>query len=591
MKNLTVLAILLMLVAGLFADIPRVPEWSKGAVWYQIFPERFRNGDTSNDPDTASMEGTWPYYVPENWQIIPWGDQWYKMQPWETADQHKQIRRYGGDLQGIIDKLDYVKDLGVNALYLNPIFESPSLHKYGCTMYRHVDNNFGPNPVKDIEIWNNENPGDPATWQWTTADELFLTLIEECHNRNMKIIIDGVFNHTGIPFWAFQDIKENGKDSKYVDWFVVKSFDDPATPENEFDWDGWYGVKDLPEILEDDMGPKEGFRNHVKSIVERWGDPNGDGDPSDGIDGWRLDVAEKVDLDFWKDFRKWVKGVNPNAYIVGEVWWEDFGANEMFNADPWLQGDAFDAVMNYRFGDAMLKAFVDNEWHIKPSELEKLLGFMKENYNIENQYVLQNLMASHDTERFGSQLLNPDRTIDHGANMNHEEGFSTRKPSTENYEIQKLITVFQNTYPGASFIYYGDEIGMWGADDPGCRKPMIWDDIIYENESLDHKGQPQEEDIVEINNDLLKFYKKVTTLKNENPCLKTGDLKMVVIDDELELYGFDRTLDGNTIRSIYHLADGKVKIPKKLIKKWKPILSLNGTKKSFDGKGCLILRK
>lgn len=581
----------LLLITSLFADVPRVPAWAKGAVWYQVFPERFRNGDPSNDPDSASMEGTWPYNVPEKWQIIFWGDQWYKMQSWETTDQHKQLRRYGGDIQGIIDQLDYLNELGITALYLNPVFESPSLHKYGCSMYHHIDNNFGPDPAKDIEIWLQETPEDPATWQWTTADKLFLKLIDECHKRDMKIIIDGVFNHTGIPFWAFQDIKENGKESEYVDWFVVKSFDDPDTPEDEFDWDGWYGVKDLPEIFEDNQGPKEGFRHHIKAIVERWGDPNGDGDPGDGIDGWRLDVAEKVDLDFWKDFRKWVKAVNPNAYIVGEVWWEAFEKGKMFNAAPWLEGDAFDAVMNYRFGDAMLKAFVDQEWHAKPSELDQLLGFMRENYHPENQYVLFNLMGSHDTERFASQLINPDRLIDHGANMQWEIGFDTRKPEQDDYEIQKLITVFQNTYPGGSFIYYGDEVGMWGADDPDCRKPMVWSDISYENETINYEGNPQPEDIVEVNRDLLDFYKKIIALRNNNLCLKTGDFKLIIADDDLELYGFDRTWNGKSIRSIFHLAEGEVKIPKNLVKKWRPVLSLKGNKKSISGKGCLIMKK
>ncbi len=591
-------AIILLILVVLFLQryqqqVPRVPQWSKEAVWYQIFPERFRNGDTSNDPDANSLKGTWPYYIPDNWQVISWGEQWYDLRPWETPEQHKQSRRYGGDIQGIIDKLDYLQDLGVTALYLNPVFESPSLHKYGCTMYRHIDNNFGPDPAKDEKIWSQETPDDPGTWQWTTADKLFLKLIDECHQRDMKIIIDGVFNHTGIPFWAFQDVMKNGKDSKYADWFVVEQYDDPATEENEFKYAGWNNVQDLPEILEDEQGPKEGFRQHIKHIVERWGDPNNDGDPSDGIDGWRLDVAEKVDLDFWKDFRQWVKAVNPDAYIVGEVWWEDFMQNEMFDASPWLGGDAFDAVMNYRFGDAMLKAFVDEEMTVSPSELDELLGFVRQHYHEDNQYVLMNLMGSHDTERFASMLINPDRTIDHGANMNYETNFDTRKPGPKARDIQKLILAFQFTYPGAPFVYYGDEVGMWGADDPDCRKPMLWEDVEYEPETVDFHGNPQEKDIVAINYELKEFYQKIIDLRNQHESLKTGDFEMVVIDDETGLYGYDRTKNGETIRAIFNISEKNSAIPGELLQEnyWEPLLSLNYKDDQFLGQGCLILKK
>ena len=144
--------------------------WFHQAIWYQIFPERFRNGDPRNDPDPASLAGTWPYKVPAGWAVVPWTSDWYALQPWEKADgwgmnTNMQLRRYGGDLQGIIDELDYLKKLGVNALYLNPIFESPSLHKYGAAMYHHVDRHFGPDPAGDLTLYQQEDPGDPATWK------------------------------------------------------------------------------------------------------------------------------------------------------------------------------------------------------------------------------------------------------------------------------------------------------------------------------------------------------------------------------------------------------------------------------------------
>ena len=186
-----------------------VPEWAKKVVWYQIFPERFSNGDKTNDPAAIDMKGAWPYSIPSDWQIHPWTSDWYKLQSWEAETGHDfywnaGVRRFGGDLQGVINKLDYIRDLGITAIYLNPIFESPSLHKYDASMFHHIDNNFGPNPELDREIWELEDPGDPSTWKWTSADSLFLELIEECHDRNIKIIIDGVFNHVGTTFWAFR---------------------------------------------------------------------------------------------------------------------------------------------------------------------------------------------------------------------------------------------------------------------------------------------------------------------------------------------------------------------------------------------------
>jgi len=409
--------------------ISAVPHWAQDAIWYQIFPDRFYNGDSANDPTIETLDGTWPYEKQTNWNIMPWTSDWYKLQPWEKENSqgfyyNAQLRRYGGDIQGIIDKLDYLQNLGVNSLYLNPIFESASAHKYGATMYRHVDNNFGPDPEGDTVIWGQEIPDDPTTWQLTSADKLFLKLVQEVHKRNMHIIIDGVFNHVGLPFWAFKDVQEKGRDSKYADWFVIKSFDDPSTPENEFEYQGWYNIPDLPEIKEGEHGPCEGFRKHIHHIVQRWMDPNNDGDPSDGIDGWRLDVAEMVDMDFWRDFREWVRAINPDAFLTGEVWWENFPDNVMFDASPWLQGDVFDAVMNYRFADAMLKAFVDQKNQILPSQLDSLLNFVRTRYPEKNQRVLQNLMASHDTERFASMMANPDRWIDHASNLNYDQDFN-----------------------------------------------------------------------------------------------------------------------------------------------------------------------
>jgi len=171
-----------------------VPEWSKGIVWYQIFPERFRNGDSTNDPTYQSINGAWPHDTVLPWQVHPWSSDWYELQEYEQENGNDiwyniTRRRYGGDLTGIIEQLDYLKELGVGALYLNPVFMAPSHHKYDAACYHHADPFFGPDPLGDIELMKTEIPDDPETWVWTSADLSLLKLIEEVHNRDMKIIL------------------------------------------------------------------------------------------------------------------------------------------------------------------------------------------------------------------------------------------------------------------------------------------------------------------------------------------------------------------------------------------------------------------
>ncbi len=534
------------------SKVPRVPEWTKEAVWYQIFPERFSNGDKNNDPTPHDMEGAWPYKIPEGWQISPWTSDWYELQPWEKANGHDfywnaGVRRYGGDLQGIIDHLDYLKELGINAIYLNPVFESPSLHKYDTRMYHHIDNNFGPNPKEDEKIWSEENPGDPKTWEWTSADSLFLQLLNKAHQMGFKVIIDGVFNHVGTSFWAFQDVIKNQQKSKYKDWFIIKSFDNPKTPEDEFDYQGWNGVKDLPEIKKDPKtGLQKDFSKHIHAIVKRWMDPNGDGNPSDGIDGWRLDVAEKVSLRFWKTFRKWVKDINPNAYITGEIWWEDWPKNVMFNAAPWLQGNSFDGVMNYRFARAVKKFVIDQKEQITAEAFADSIEILKKEYSDDNFHAVQNLMDSHDVDRLESQIVNPDRWFDHKANPGQNSNYSASKPDKEQLMKQYLIAGIQFTMPGAPMIYYGDEAGMWGGDDPDCRKPMVWKNMNYNIEKTDPLGRPRKPDTVKFDQDLFNWYQKLILLRKENKTLSLGDLHFFLTDNNKKIVGYSRSSGNDT---------------------------------------------
>lgn len=568
MKKISIIFFTVLTVISIHAQkkSESVPSWAKKAIWYQIFPERFSNGDYSNDPKPDDMKGAWPYFIPEGWQNHPWTSDWYKLQPWEVKTEkdfywNAGVRRYGGDLQGVIDKLDYLKNLGINSIFLNPIFESPSLHKYDASMYHHVDNNFGPDPKKDSEIWSQENPSDPSTWKWTTADKLFLKLIKECHKRGMKIIIDGVFNHTGTQFWAFQDIVKNQQNSKYKDWYTIKKWDNLKTEANEFEYEGWLGVKDLPEIREDAKGLVTGPHEHVQAIVKRWMDPNGDGNPSDGIDGWRLDVAEMVNHNFWKEFRTWVKGINPDAYIVGEIWWEDWQNYKMMNAAPWLKGDQFDAVMNYRFVRALKNFVINRKDQIGSHGLIDSLNTLYKDYPTENNYVMMNLLDSHDVERVASMVVNPDLLYDHGGNPAQTKTFDVRKPNANERLIQKLIVGMQFTLPGAPHIYYGDEVGMWGGDDPDCRKPMVWKEFKYDTETTHPFGIQRPADEVKFNDDLFKWYKKIISIRNQNEVLSLGSVNFNYIDDQNKILGFTREYNEKKIFILLNNNAEKKSIP------------------------------
>ena len=505
-------------------------EWHQDAIWYQIFPERFANGDVSNDPSPASMKDTWPFVVPENWQVSPWTSDWYEMQPWEQDGNdfyhHAQLRRYGGDLQGILDKLDYLKDLGVNALYLNPVFESPSLHKYGAALYHHVDKHFGPHPDGDLAMFAEEDPADPSTWKWTAADKLFLTLIEEAHRRDMKIIIDGVFNHVGIPFWAFQRAKKEGPEGRFAKWFRIDGWDDPSTAEDEFVYHGWANVKGLPELRKDKNGPCADAKEHMHYVVERWMDPNGDGDPSDGIDGWRLDVAAEVPIEFWKELRGWVKAINPGAYLTGEIWWEDYQNHELANAAPWL-GLAFDGVMNYRFADAAFAFFHEPETHGNGVRFAEFLTKIHADYGYERALVLQNLLDSHDVARVASVVMNPTARLDHAASVKHQPDYHIGAPDAAGWRRLKQLAAFQFVSPGAPYIYYGTEAGMWGADDPDCRKPMVWPELTYASENV-HPGSRQVAmSPVKFDPELHAFYQKLTKLRRNGPIWRRGSFEIV----------------------------------------------------------------
>lgn len=556
-------------------ELSYVPEWSRQAIWYQIFVERFRNGDPTNDPTAKDIVGTYPDSVPATWKVTAWGQQWYKpddyfkQSPLPDQWNNLQLRRYGGDLQGVIDKLDYVKSLGVTAIYLNPLNDSPSLHKYDPRYWRHIDRNFGPDPQKDIELIKTENPVDPSTWKWTTADQLFLKLIEECHKRDLKVILDYSWNHTGKDFWAFNDVKEKGKESAYADWYEIESFDDPATADNEFKYNGWAGVQTMPEIKKDIIGThddvplkgnihSEQVKQYIFNISRRWLDPNNDDDPSDGIDGFRLDVAEKVPLGFWREYRKVVKDVNPDAYLLGEIWWKSW-PDELMLPTYYLQGDVFDATMNYRWYRPARHFFADAPESMKPSEFVAELNDKLQGIDTANLQAMMNLVASHDAPRVSTSLYNNGK-YKYQAKPWENKDYKIDKPDEHTRMIQKMLLIHQFTFIGSPHIWYGDEVGMWGSDDPGTRKPMVWPDIEYEDETLHPFGKKRKTDKVEQDTALLTFYKKLIQIRKDNPALISGDLTFSLVDDENRTFAYNRTYEKHEIVVAFNKSEKPKKI-------------------------------
>lgn len=564
------------------------PAWSSEVVWYQIFVERFRNGDPNNDPTPDDLIHAYPDAVPENWKITPWGHDWYKPDAWfNEVESDKfwdrlQLRRYGGDLQGVLDKLDYLQDLGITAIYFNPLNDAPSMHKYDPRHWRHIDRNFGPDPKADMATIASENPADPDTWKFTTADSLFLQVIDECHKRNIRIILDYSWNHTGKGFWALDDIRENGPESEFADWYDIESYDNPKTPEDEFHYKGWYGIKYLPEIKkaiigQDSVFPFEGnlhsqaVKNHIFAVAKRWLDPNGDGNPADGIDGYRLDVAAEIPLGFWPEFRKEVRNINPEAYLIGEIWWQEW-PDKLMEPQQFLSGDKFDAIMNYRWYRVARQFFAKGEPAIGPQSFVDSIHRIEEGIRLQNRKAMMNLTSSHDSPRTSTALYNKNQYKNNSkpyANPNYK----IDKPDAQTKVIQKMLLVQQFTYVGAPHIWYGDEVGMWGGDDPDCRKPMVWDDLTYETESTHPDGLERNVDVVEQDMELLSFIKQLIKIRTSNPVFINGDMEFILADDAKELLAYRRTMENVEAIVLFNLSDQDQQIKLDLKHQYKSLLN------------------
>ena len=569
-----------------------MPGWARGITWYQIMPERFRNGDPNNTPGAADQKYAWPHDHTSPLERHPWGSDWYRLQPYERRNGRDiwfnlQRRRYGGDLLGIIDKLDYLQDLGIGALYLNPVFQAPSHHKYDAVGYHHVDPAFGPDPEGDRTIIAREKPNDRTSWNWTSADELLLQLIEEVHQRNMYIILDGVFNHVGIASWAYQDILKHQQDSAFRDWMAVESWADgsrssvgteisaksdrPDASEGQagvseiaerihqyygnespfrpgFRVRTWEGFLELPEWREDRRGIVDGPRQYIFDITRRWMDPYGNGDTFNGVDGWRLDVAFCVKHPFWKAWRKHVRAINPQAYLVAEV------IDTVKKTFPYVKGDEFDAVMNYNFQFACNEFFIWNRNGISASQFAEKLEELMTAFPHPVPHAMQNLLGSHDTDRIASRIVN--RELGGGrrwweyyqCSKAENPDYDTRKPTQEERRVQKLMVLMQFTFPGAPMVYYGDEAGMWGANDPCCRKPMVWPDVAHEDEAVLPDGSPRPQaDSVVFDEELHDYHRTLIRLRNGRPALRHGNFNVLLADDRKEMLVFQRRTEDDEV--------------------------------------------
>ncbi len=365
------------------------PDWVKDAIFYQIFPDRFAKSERVEKP--------------------------HNLETWDSPPTTYGFK--GGDLLGVVEHLDYLVNLGINAIYFCPIFQSTANHRYHTHDYFNVDPILGGNAA-------------------------FKTLLDAAHARGIRIILDGVFNHASRGFYQFNHTLENGKASPYVDWFNFNGFP-PRAYEQAINYDAWWGLAALPKF--NHKNPQ--VREFIFRVAEHW--------VREGIDGWRLDVPGEIDDDeFWREFRGRVKAINPDAYIVGEVW---------HRANRWLQGDQFDAVMNYQFTHACLEFLIDHINHdltnessygaiqpISADEFTRILGDLVTWYPPEIAQAQMNLLDSHDTARFVTLARGDVSALKLG-----------------------LLTMF--CYVGAPTIYYGDEIALEGARDPDCRRAMIWE--------------------------------------------------------------------------------------------------------------------
>ena len=411
-------------------DLYQEINWLQESVVYQIFPDRFCNGDSSID-----IEGT---------------------SEWGKGRVHRRSI-YGGDIRGIITKLNYLDDLGVNLIYLTPIFKSTTNHKYNTQDYFDIDPQFGTlNEAKE--------------------------LVEKAHNLGMKVVFDAVFNHSGSDFFAFEDLIENQKKSKYKDWYFIDSW--PVTKSKNKYYTFANGCDNMPKLNTNNKD----VRDYLLSVGEFW-------IKEVGIDGWRLDVCDEVGHEFWRAFRKRIKSTKKDAIIIGEI---------MHEANAFLKGDQLDGIMNYPFKNAIIDFFAKGI--ISGREFLDIMAENRALYMDSITKQMWNLLGSHDTKRIYTEC---DGNIDR----------------------IKLSIAYQFLYIGVPYIYYGDEIGLSGGDDPNNRKCMNWNKNTQNKEIFD-------------------FYRDIINIRKENKVFIYGTFEEVYCENNI--IAFKRVLNNEETLIIFN---------------------------------------
>ena len=497
-----------------FAIAPgfKTPDWAKGAVMYQIYTDRFYNGDPTNDVEDREY-----YYI---------GDGASRVRDWYKYPEFMGIREfYGGDLQGVLDKMDYLEELGVDVIYFNPLFVSPSNHKYDIQDYDSVDPHLG-KIVNDggecLAPWDNDNAHaskyirrvtDPENLK--ASNQLLATLVAEAHKRGMKVILDGVFNHCGsFNKWLDRErIYENqpgyekgayvSADSPYRSFFKFNN--EHSWPYNPY-YDGWWGHETLPK-LNYENSPK--LVEYIMNIGKKWVSP------PYNVDGWRLDVAADLGFsneynhEFWKEFRKNVKEANPDAIILAEHYGE---------ARSWLQGDQWDTVMNYdAFMEPLTWFFTGMEKHSDEfrgdllGNHESFIGAMSHHmssFMAPSLQVAMNELSNHDHSRF---LTRTNHRVGRVAQLGHHAA-----EEQVDVAVMREAVVMQMTWPGAPTLYYGDEAGLCGFTDPDNRRTYPWG-----RENLE----------------LIAFHREMIRIHKKYPVLSHGSLKFLHGEHNVISYG------------------------------------------------------
>jgi glycosidase len=422
-----------------------VPTWVEGTVFYQIFPDRFFNGDKSNDPHNVAA--------------------------WDSKPNYSA--HLGGDAAGVKEKLHYLKAIGVNGVYFNPVMMAPAYHRYDPVDFYQIDHSFGTNKE-------------------------FIDLTHQMEGEGIRVVLDQIFDHVGVTFAPFADVLQFQQESEYKDWFFIKKW--PVKVEPNPNYVGWWGTEWMPKV---NLANK-GVYNYLMESVDFWM-------KNAKLSGWRLDVANEVPAWFWQDFRKRVKGIDQDAWIVGEVWTE---------AGEWLGGDQWDASMNYPFRNVLMNYIAKGT--TTPTEFVQGLQRVHGLYAGQVSRNQLNLISSHDTPRFLSEAGN-DR------------------------KLQAMAAVVQFSWPGAPSIYYGEEIGMEGKADPDNRRGMRWD-------------------MVQPNNELLDLYTKLIHVRTKSKLLAEGEPITLPCDDKLNIAAYGRELGKDFSVTILNRSDkafsGKIQLPK-----------------------------